>query len=184
MKIVETLPTLDLDYADFALERLFSDPDPALRAALATALWPVEGRREDAIAILQTLLDGQESEERLAGWRAVVITGAGALFADRIALADPAPQVRVMAALAMLTGAPAAEQSETAVAVILDQAADTAGRSTFRSDILPLLPGLREEALDALLLGAMSLPPGRRDAATESLGDFREVFERSLYGVD
>ena len=89
-----------------------------------------------------------------------------------------------MAALAMLTGAPAAEQSETAVAVILDQAADTAGRATFRSDILPLLPGLREEALDALLLGAMSLPPGRRQAAAESLGDFRDVFERSLYGVD
>ncbi len=184
VKVVETLPTLDLDYADFALERLFSDPDPALRAALATALWPVEGRRQDAIAILQSLLDGQESEERLAGWRAVVITGAGALFADRIALADPTPQVRVMAALAMLTVAPAAQQSETAVAVILDQASDTAGRSTFRSDILPLLPGLGEEALDALLLGAMSLPPGRRDAATESLGDFREVFERSLYGVD
>jgi hypothetical protein len=184
VKVVATLPTLDLDYADFALEGLFSDPDPALRAALATALWPVEGRREDAIAILRSLLDGQDTEERLAGWRSVVVTGSGALFADKNALADPAPQVRVMAALAMLMAAPTAEPSETALAVILDEAADPASRAAFRSDILPLLPGLREEALDALLLGAMSLPPSRRKAAAECLGDFRDVFEHSLYGVD
>jgi hypothetical protein len=184
VKVVETLPTLDLDYADFAMEHLFCDPDPALRAALATALWPVEGRREDATAILQTLIDGQDSKERLAGWRSVVVTGAGALFAGRSGLSDPAPQVRVMAALAMLTNTAEAEPSETAVAVILDQAAEPASRATFRNDILPLLPGLREAALDALLLGTMSLPPARRQAAAESLGDFRQVFEHSLYGVD
>lgn len=184
LKVVETLPTLDLDYADFALESLFCDPDPALRAALATALWPIEGRREDATVILQTLLDGRDIEERLAGWRSVVVTGAGTLFADSSALADPAPQVRVMAAMAMLTGAPAAGLSEAAVAVILDHAADPASCAAFRSDIVPLLPGLCEEALDALLLGAMTLPPARRQAAAESLGDFRDVLARSLYGVD
>ena len=56
--------------------------------------------------------------------------------------------------------------------------------AAFRNNTLPLLPSLREEALDALLLGAMSLPPDRRQAAAESLGDFRDVLARSLYGVD
>ena len=184
VKVVETLPTLDLDYADFALEHLFCDPDPALRAALATTLWPVEGRREDATAILRTLLDGRDTQGAAGGLALGGRHRSRGAVCRRSALADPAPEVRVMAALAMLTSAPTAERSETAVAVILDQAADPASCAAFRNDILPLLPGLREEALDALLLGAMSLPPARRQAAAESLGDFRDVLARSLYGVD
>jgi len=184
VKVVETLMMLGLDYADFALERLFADPDPTVQAALATALWSVEGRREDAIAILRALLDGRRAEERLAGWRSVAVSGAGALFAAEAALDDPAPQVRVMAALAVLAGDAPATRTEAAVAMILDQAADPIGRESFRAEILPLLSGLGEEALDALLLGAMAMTPARRQAAAESLGDFRDVFVRSLYGVD
>jgi AAA family ATP:ADP antiporter len=184
-KVVETLMELDIGYADFALERLYDDPDPSLRAALAVALWPIEGRREDALQIMRALLGGEQAAERLAGLRCIVKTGCGDILLPEQALRDDNPQVRALAALAALAATPSGPLADEAVAILLDHALDPAGAQAFQRDILPLLPALGEDALDGLFVEALMLPLGPgRDAVIELFKGFHDVFERSMEGLN
>ncbi|MGE4528256.1 MAG: HEAT repeat domain-containing protein [Rhodospirillaceae bacterium] len=183
-KVVQTLMEIDLGYADFALERVFGDPDPGVRAALVAGLWTIPERRGDARDILSRLLAGSDAAERLAGLRAVVATGISEVAVPPALLDDADREIRAMAALALLAAEPEGEHAARAVEIALGELADAERGEAARATLLPLLPRLGEVGLDALLLGAMMLPSPRKEAVAAMLGDFHDVLEKALQDAD
>jgi ATP/ADP translocase len=183
-RVVETLMALDLGYADFALERIYDDPDPEVRAALIAGLRKIPERRADAGEILVGLLTGSDPAERLAGLRCIVATGLSDVPVPIDLLDADDHETRVMAALALLATQPEGAGIERAVAIVLDELADAERGPVTRTALLPLLPRLGEAGLDALLIGATALPSPRREAAAAMLGDFHDLLEKSLEDAD
>ncbi|MDR3376392.1 MAG: MFS transporter [Ancalomicrobiaceae bacterium] len=183
-RVVETLMALDLGYADFALERVYDDPDPGVRAALIAGLWTIPERHDDACGILVRLLAGADPAERLAGLRCIVSTGISDVPVPSDLLDTTDHETRVLAALALLAAEPEGVHVDRAVAIVLGELADTERGPATRAALLPLLPRLGEAGLDALLIGAMALPSPAKEAVAAVLGDFHDLLEKSLQDVD
>lgn len=179
-KVVETLMEMNLGYADFALERVFDDPDPGVRAALVSGLWTIPERRGDAREILSRLLADDESPVRLAGLRCIVLAGITEVPVPPDLLSASDPDTRVMAGLALLAADPSGPHADAAVAAVLDDLSDPERAEAARATVLPLMPRLDESGLDALLIGAMTLPDARRKTAAAALRDLHEVLARAL----
>ena len=179
-KVIETLSELKLDYMDFSLEDMINDPSPQVRAAAIVALWQVPERKAAVGINLLNLLEGKSSEEKAAGLKVLVKTGA-AEFLPQVEpiLGDSDSSVQALAALAYLAlgnrDSAAWDKSTERLITLLISPELT---EYFRQEILPLMVCLKEEGLDAVIMGVAMLPAEDKKKAAVVLQEFYSIYKK------
>ena len=185
-KVIEALSELKLDYMDFSLEDMVDNPSPEVRAAAIVALWQVSERKAAVGINLLNLLEGKSSEEKAAGLKVLVKTGA-AEFLPHVGplLGDSDLGVQALAALAYLAlgnrGSAAWDKSTERLITLLISPALT---EYFRQEILPLMSCLKEEGLDAIIMGVVMLPEQDKEQAATVLQEFYWIYKKYTESIE
>ncbi len=196
---VEAVARIGLEFGDFLLEEVLSDPDPEVRARALIVLWPVRQRRKSLDALLRTMLKDERPAERQAGLL-VVVRAPHTAMAPYLEEAEgllhsPDLRTRTLAALAYLaaggaktengSGPPRDQAQEMqkradrvgqAVQVVLGVLGDAGVPEAARREVADLLPELPEEGLDEVLVAGVQLPAPTRALIQGALRDFPRRF--------
>ncbi|MCE5243060.1 MAG: HEAT repeat domain-containing protein [Desulfobacteraceae bacterium] len=181
-KVIETLADLKEDFFDFFLEDMIDDPVPAVRASAIEALWKVPERKARIRDALESLLLSDSFEAHAAALKTTVRLGASQ-YGQMVGpfLDSPVPLVQALAALAVLAvteeGNPAWERAVQNLTVALS---DPARAEEMHRDVLPLLPHLKPNGLDAVLMGVAVLPSVAQQNAAGVLQDLHGILTRHL----
>ncbi len=179
-KVIEALSELNLDYIDFSLEDMIHDPAPQVRAAAIVALWQVPERKATVGINLLSLLEGKSSEEKAAGLKVLVKKGA-AEFLSQVEplLGDSDLGVQALAALAYLAlGNRDSAAWDKAIEKLMALLMNPALTEYFRQEILPLMACLKEEGLDAVIMGVVMLPAKDKEQAATVLQEFYWIYKK------
>jgi hypothetical protein len=143
-------------------------------------LWQVSERKATVGINLLNLLEGKSSEEKAAGLKVLVKTGA-AEFLSRVELllGDSDLGVQALAALAYLAlgnrnSAAWNKSTERLIALLISPALT----EYFRQEILPLMTCLKEEGLDAVIMGVVMLPEQSKKQAATVLQEFYWIYKK------
>ncbi|MEI8310476.1 MAG: MFS transporter [Verrucomicrobiota bacterium] len=181
VRIVEALATLGND-KHALLEQCLSDPAPAVRAAAVCALWNDErwrGQAESALAALASEPDPSAHAPTLAACHRTGSCPDQAL--PMRLLGSPDPVARVLAGAAVLrfhTDDPAARGR--ALEAIFQTLAEEAHAGILRTEVLPLVPDLGEDAADSILLAAAKLPADEKSRVSKVLGEWYQVLDARI----
>lgn len=181
-KVVETVSELNMEFVDLSLERMLEDAHPEVKAQAVAALWEVPRLQGTAALTLQKLLDDETAEARAAGLTVVIRFGIGEYLPKVEPLLDvDMAGVRDRAALAILSaGDRNIDSWGRAVKTIVDALCDTERSEVIRNDIIPRLPQLSEDGLDAVLMSVALLPEEKRDLAAAALSGLYSQFQKLM----
>ena len=179
-KVIEALSELKLDYMDFSLEDMINDSSPQVRATAIVALWQVSERKATVGINLLNLIEGKSPEEKAAGLKALVKTGAAEFLLQVEPLLDDSDLgVQALAALAYLAlgnskSAAWDKSIERLIALLINPALT----EHFRQEILPLMACLKEEGLDAVIMGVAMLPEQDKKQSAAVLQEFYWIYKK------
>lgn len=182
-RMVDAVGRMDWDKRAL-LEPLLSDDSPHVCAAAIHALWDKIESRSAALAALQSLLHSSHPDAPLAALNALHRTGEcpDPTFPEKH-LASADSLARVLAGAGVLRFSPDSELRAQALTIIFAVLADPAETKRLRSELLPLVPDLGEETIDAILLAAATLPQPARGQVALVLNELFHVIESRLHNA-
>jgi HEAT repeat protein len=180
VRIVEALSTLGNDKHALLAQGLL-DSAPAVRAAAVCALWN-DGRwhrqAESALAALAAEADPSAHAPTLAACHRTGSCPEQSLPMRLLCSPDPVARVLAGAAVLRFHAEPAAR--EQALAAIFETLGDESHSGILRTNVLPLVPDLGEEASDTILLAAAKLPPDTKSRVSKVLGEWYRVLDARI----
>jgi AAA family ATP:ADP antiporter len=178
-RTAESLATLAVNHR-ILLSPLLSDPSAAVRSAAVCALWNGQESREPARAALAALLACDDPSAHGPALAACHRTGECPDPAVPLRLlGSPDPVARALAGAAVLRFCQPASP-DAALAAVFQTLADESCAGRLRSELLPLVPCLGENASDAILLAATKLPPDVKSRVAGVLGEWHRILDAHL----
>lgn len=179
-RMVDAVSRVELDKRHL-LEPLLNDESPLVCAAVIHALWDQPESRSAVRATVTGLLKSAHPEAPLAALKSFHYTCEcpDLQFLEK-QLGVPDPLVRVLAGAGMIRFSKNAELSTRSLGIILTALGTPSESERLRTELLPLVPDFGEEATDAILLGAATLPQPEKGRVTNILSELFHVFESRL----
>jgi MFS family permease len=158
VSIIETLSILQMEYLDFVLLDLIKDPNPQVRAAVASCLWKITDRRTESVSCLREMLTSDLSEENIAGSIAAMKLQAYELFPEISSLfsrraADPLAYLLALSYIS-LSQEPC-EVDDQACSVLINHIAKQTPYNSEIQDLRKLLEYCPDKVLDILMASAI-----------------------------
>jgi AAA family ATP:ADP antiporter len=179
-RMANAVGQVELDHRAL-LEPLLNDPSPLVQAEAIHALWPQEAARPAIRTAVAALIRSDHPEAALAALKAFHHTGEcpDTTFLEK-QLDTPDPLVRVLAGAGAIRFSESTALSERALELILEALGNPAESERLRIELLPLVPDFGEEATDAILLGAATLPQPQKTNVSQVLSELFHVFEARI----
>ncbi|MCX5716593.1 MAG: hypothetical protein NTV07_07130 [Candidatus Omnitrophica bacterium] len=185
-KVIEALSELKLEYIDFSLEDMINDPSPQVRATAIVALWKIPERKAAAGINLLNLLEGKSSEEKAAGLKVLVKTGASEFLSQiEPLLGDSDSRVQALASLAYLAlgnrdSASWDKSTERLIALLISPTLT----EYFHQEILPLMACLKEDGLDVIIMEVVMLSEQDKKQAITVLQEFYWIYKKYTESIE
>lgn len=168
---VQTLSKINIELIDYIIFKGLKDSECFVRAECIIALWSHPEYKKYCNIELTNLLCSSSEKDNRAGLKAIVMLKGIPSFLPFIEplLADARYEVRSLASLACLSSVIEGDPLwDAALEVVVDAVSDPLYTIEKRQEFLSLLPDMRDEIADAIIISFASLP--KEQKAIASLG--------------